>query len=72
MNIEDRKHLLNTLVDLQKTTSPVVVSIGHVFDGTVSHEHIVLKEAAPFVTQELIQRGYHLDITSNGVIVDKY
>ena len=72
MNTEDKKQLLNLLTEMQKNTAPIVVSIGYVSNNIVQHDAIVIKEAAPVITQELIQRGYHLSVDSNGVTVDKY
>lgn len=71
MNTEDKKQLLNLLTEMQKNTAPIVVSIGNVRDNIVQHE-IVIKEAAPIIIQELVKKGYHLNVDSNGVTVDKY
>ncbi len=73
MTLEQRKELLGSLAKIQQNTAPIVVSIGYVtISNQVAHDVIVLKEAPPVVTEDLVKAGYHLDICPGGVIIDKY
>ena len=73
MSKENMKHLLGLLVDRQKDTSPIVLSIGYVNkDNIVQHDAVIIKEAAPIVINTLIEYGYNLSVTEQGVRVDKF
>ena len=73
MSKENMKHLLGLLVDRQKDTSPIVLSIGYVNkDNIVQHDAVIIKEAAPIVINTLIEYGYNVSVTEQGVRVDKF
>ena len=62
--------LMKILLELQKLTSPIRMSIGYILDGKVE-QGIVLHEAAPKVVEILIQEGYMCSLQENGLHVYK-
>lgn len=72
MTIENKIKLLETLAKLQENTAPITLSIGSVSDtNMVQHDAIIIHDAAPRITEELIKQGYMLSIRKNGVHVEK-
>ena len=67
---EVQGQLLELLADIQRNSAPIELSIGWVKNGTVQ-QGIVIKSAPPIVTQKLVEAGYQLDITQQGVRVYK-
>lgn len=63
---EVQGQLLELLADIQRNSAPIELSIGWVKNGTVQ-QGIVIKSAPPIVTQKLVEAGYQLDITQQGV-----
>lgn len=72
MNTDGKKKLLSLLVDLQESCGPIEIKIGTTRNNVVTSDTIVILEAPPIVVQKLIENGYDLDITKEGVIVYKY
>ena len=73
MKTTEMKELLGKLVDLQESCAPIELRIGRVGkDNVVRNGCIVIKEAPPMVASKLMEYGYHLDITQQGVIVEKH
>lgn len=63
--------LLKLLGEIQRNTAPIELSIGRTVNGIVHSCDVLIKKAPPLVTQKLIEAGYSLDITQNGVYVYK-
>lgn len=73
MTIENKIKLLETLTRLQENTSPITLSIGSVSDtNMIQHDTIIIHDAAPRITEELVKQGYMLSIRKNGVRVEKF
>lgn len=70
LKYEQRAELLDLLVEIQKDSAPIGLSIGWVKDGIVK-EGIVIKEAPPVVVRKLTEAGYCMEIIPEGVIVYK-
>lgn len=60
--------ILELLADIQRNSAPIELSIGWSANGVVQ-QGIVIKSASPLVAQKLMEAGYCLDITSQGVMV---
>lgn len=71
MQYEENKKILRMLEDIQTKSAPIELSIGWVDKGNIVQREIVIKSAPPVVARELIEEGYCLDITPEGVIVYK-
>lgn len=67
---ESDNELLLLLLRMGEETSPIRLSIGTVVNGIVQ-PGIILHEAAPFVINTLIQRGYKCSLTEDGMRVYK-
>lgn len=67
---EVQGQILELLVDIQRNSAPIELSIGWVKNGTVQ-QGIVIKSAPPIVTQKLVEAGYQLNIMPQGVRVYK-
>ncbi len=65
---EEQGKILELLVEIQRTSAPIELSIGWAGDGTV-RQGVLIKSAPPVVTQKLVEAGYSLDITTQGVLV---
>lgn len=62
--------ILELLANVQRHSAPIEVSIGRVQDGVV-RQGILLKSAPPVAVEKLVQAGYQLEITPDGVRVYK-
>lgn len=62
--------ILELLVNVQRHSAPIEVSIGRVQDGVV-HQGILVKSAPPIAVEKLVQAGYQMEITQDGVRVYK-
>jgi hypothetical protein len=68
---EGQGEVLSLLLDIQRKSAPIELSIGWVnVSGTVQ-QGIVIKSAPPLVVQKLVEAGYCLDIMQQGVRVYK-
>ena len=65
------KELLLLLMEMQKKTSPIELSIGYVTDSNQVRQGIVLHKAAPMVIETLIEKGYLCDLVGQGMMVYK-
>lgn len=73
MTIENKIKLLETLAKIQENTAPITLSIGSVSEtNIVQHDAIVIHNAPPRITNELVKQGYLLAITKDGVHVEKF
>lgn len=64
---------LTLLAGLQTKTSPIELSIGFTNEnGIVNHDFIVIKECAPLVIEKLVEKGFMLSVSKQGLIVDKF
>lgn len=67
---QEKIKILELLINLQQMCGPIEISIGW-NQHNERQSGILIKKAAPYVTEELIKRGYHLDIKPFGVQVIK-
>lgn len=74
MTNEQRKEVLAMLADVQDAgTAPIIVTIGSTSKtGIVNHDTIKIQDAPPIVANKLIEAGYSLNITPDGVSVLKF
>lgn len=71
IRFETQGKILELLADIQRTSAPIELSIGWVNSNNTVQQGIVIKNAPPVVTQKLVEAGYQLDITQQGVRVYK-
>ena len=72
MSTIEKINCLEMLTALQVKTSPIELSIGFTNEnGIVNHDFIVIKECAPLVIEKLVEKGFLLSATKQGLIVDK-
>lgn len=67
-----QQELLAELLDIQRNSAPIVISIGWTDKDRVVHDGIMLKDAPPVVIEKLIQQGYSLSLCNNGLHVSKF
>lgn len=67
----EQGQVLKLLSEIQKDSSPIIISIGWVDNDKRIHPEIIIKSAPLYVVQKLIEEGYCLDITLQGVKVYK-
>lgn len=60
--------ILELLANVQRHSAPIEVCIGRVQDGVV-RQGILIKSAPPIAVEKLVQAGYNLEITPEGVRV---
>lgn len=67
------QELLIELAELRsiRGTAPIELSIGWVNNGTVVDNEVIIKSAPPKVAQELVEKGYFLEVRPEGVRVFK-
>lgn len=67
------QELLIELAELQsiRGTAPIELSIGWTNKGTVVDNEVIIKSAPPKVVQELVEKGYCLEVRPEGVRVFK-
>lgn len=70
LKYEQRVEILGLLAEIQKDSAPIELSIGWEKDGKVK-EGILIKEAPPVVARKLMEAGYCMEITPEGVDVYK-
>lgn len=64
---------LTMLASLQTKTSPIELSIGFTDEnGVVNHDFIVIKNCAPLIIEKLVEKGYFLSMSKQGLLVDKF
>lgn len=68
---EVQMDVLKILAEIQKESVPIHLSIGWTDTDRRIHQGIVLKSAPPAVAKELMDQGYSLDITPQGVKIYK-
>lgn len=68
------QELLTELAELQsiRGTAPIELSIGWVNKGIVVDNEVIIKAAPPKVVEELVQKGYSLEVRPEGVRVFKF
>lgn len=62
--------LMQTLLELQKDSAPIEMSIGYC-RGNIVQQGILLKKAPPLVLTVLSRKGYVLDLIGSGILVYK-
>lgn len=73
MKEDFRIKLLLKLAEIQRTSAPIEISIGSLTASQmVENDTLIIKSAPPIVTKELIEAGYTLSITPEGVKVYDY
>lgn len=69
---ENAMKILQLLLDAQKASAPIELSIGHVSESRqVQHGTVVLKSAPPSVIEKLMEEGYSLSMSTVGLEVFK-
>lgn len=64
---EAQVQLLELLAEIQRNSAPVELSIGWVNSSNIVQQGVVIRSAPPLVTQKLVEAGYCLEITPQGV-----
>lgn len=72
MSKEQKVKLLQMLIDIQENCAPITLTIGSLSENTVEHDGVVIKEAPPVVIKELVKDGYMLDLSTDGILVEKF
>lgn len=70
MELKGKLELMDKITRWSENTAPVVVSIGYVKDQHC-FKGVVIKECPPVIIDRLIQDGYSLSMTNEGLLVDK-
>lgn len=73
MKKTDKINLLEELVNIQQDCAPIKLTIGSTTESNmVRHDTIVINDAPPVVINKLVELGYSLFATENGIVVDKF
>lgn len=70
--MDEKLELMRLLVEMQKGCAPIKLSIGHLVNGRIVTDGIIIHEAPAVVMDRLVAQGWSCSTVEGGVLVYRY